>query len=303
MMRTHSLSISVFQAGCLAAAVFLLPLCPQLHATLLVYESFDYAANGNLGGQNGGIGFSSAANGIWTDASQPGNEDLIRPGSLAYPGLQTAGNSLSMVSPTNILDPTSSRRLTTIKPAAGDSTWVSFLFALENTSAPLSSTDFACFTVSPSSGLGAGPFIGVFDDPNGAPGDKVFGIGSSQGTALSLSTVSLEEGQVYFLMARIDWVNGNETVTLYVNPAVGAEAGSLTPSAVTTALNVANGSNVNQMSAIGLFAGGVGTEWAFDEIRVGTTLADVAPIPEPSSLALVCLSGVGMLLRQRKSRS
>jgi len=37
-----------------------------------------------------------------------------------------------------------------------------------------------------------------------------------------------------------------------------------------------------------------------DEIRIGTTLADVIPVPEPASVALLGLGGL-MLLRRRRA--
>jgi hypothetical protein len=37
-----------------------------------------------------------------------------------------------------------------------------------------------------------------------------------------------------------------------------------------------------------------------DEIRVGTEWADVAPVPEPTALALFGLGAVGLLARRRR---
>ena len=38
----------------------------------------------------------------------------------------------------------------------------------------------------------------------------------------------------------------------------------------------------------------------YDEIRFGTTFADVVPVPEPSGAALLGLAGIALLLRRRK---
>jgi hypothetical protein len=300
MIRTCLLSPPAIRLCRIAAVVIIfLPHFP-LRAALQVYESFDYVAGQQLKTKNGGTGFGTYT---WADGSTPGNEDLIAPGSLAYSGVQTAGNSLVMVSPTDSLTPNDTRRITTIKPAAGTTTWVSFLFALESTAA-LASTDYASFTLSPVTTASGGPYFGVFNDPVGAPGDKVFGIGSSPTSPLSPSSVSFVEDQTYLLAARIDWSAGNETISLYVNPLAGATEGLLSPAAVTTDVNIANGNGTNQLISIGLFAAGVGTEWAFDEIRIGTTYADavLAAAPEPSPFVLLSLVAGSVLLWRRRPR-
>jgi len=42
------------------------------------------------------------------------------------------------------------------------------------------------------------------------------------------------------------------------------------------------------------------TVFHIDEIRVGTTFADVAPLPEPATLALLGIGGLGLLLRRKR---
>jgi len=44
-----------------------------------------------------------------------------------------------------------------------------------------------------------------------------------------------------------------------------------------------------------------GTKFFVDEIRIGTTFSDVAPVPEPGTLALLGSGGLLLLLRRRRA--
>jgi hypothetical protein len=44
----------------------------------------------------------------------------------------------------------------------------------------------------------------------------------------------------------------------------------------------------------------MGIKYFVDEIRIGETFVDVTPIPEPMTLALLGLGGLGLIRRKRK---
>lgn len=268
--------------------------------SLLVYESFDYSAGSELAGQGSGFGFAESS--TWADTSVSGNRDTITTGGAVYARLQTNGNALRMVSPTDSLSGNVRRQTSLIDGAAGTTTWVSYLFSLENSASPLASGDWAVMSISgvtpPGPTLTA--HFGIYDGPGGG---KVFGIGWSNVNSLALSNVIFNPGEVYFVVARIDWNAGNagEGVSLYINPPTGAIEPLITESAAfTTAVNIASGAGTNRILSVGMNAGDTGQEWIFDEIRLGTTFADVAPVPEPAILALCLVGAVGIWLRKRK---
>lgn len=271
-------------------------------AATLVYESFDYTAGSELLGQSGGTGFGSYT---WSDSSAPGNRDTISSGSLSYGSLPTAGNSALAVSPTNATTSNVRRRFSDIPGTAGTTTWVSFLFALKQTAAPLTTGDYATLAVSAFTLPGALGTVhfGIFEKPDGEPGEKVFGIGSTQITAAGLSEVPLVAQQTYFLVARIDWNAGSnpEDIYLYVNPTIGGSEPS--GASASASIKIGAGSTAdgtNRLASLGLYAGEIGPEWAYDEIRIGSTFADVTPIPEPTAGACVLAAGVFLWWRKRK---
>lgn len=84
-------------------------------------------------------------------------------------------------------------------------------------------------------------------------------------------------GKTFFGVIRIDFTEGVDPVYLYLNPQPGAPEPA-TPSASLINLNV---NFLNMVSLAG--PGGVG----YDSLRIGTTYADVTPVPEPASAILL----------------
>jgi hypothetical protein len=268
-------------------------------AATLVYESFDYAAGSPIAGLDGGEGFVET----WADDSVEGNTDSINSGGLTYSGLSTSGNALRMVSPTSAIGSDVMRRFSTITGTAGGTTWVSFLFALDGASAPLVSGDFAALTLSPNTNAGGGVYFGIFNDPHGAEGDKVFGIGTGLSSPAALTDIAFVPGQTYLLVASIEWQEGPnpEVLNLYVNPGMGGVPA--TPDATAAPLNIATNAGTNRLLKTAIFAGGVGTEWIFDEIRVGESFGDVVvSAPEPGTLTLALVSAVFLLRRKARAK-
>ncbi|NLF31512.1 MAG: PEP-CTERM sorting domain-containing protein [Planctomycetes bacterium] len=87
-----------------------------------------------------------------------------------------------------------------------------------------------------------------------------------------------------------DYLNGEDNV--YAAVTQGAQTSS-----------TGNVLNTGNFIALATFGKGVGTEaGVFDELRLGTTLADVTPVPEPASALLLAGGIVGLLGRVRRAR-
>lgn len=102
-----------------------------------------------------------------------------------------------------------------------------------------------------------------------------------------LGTIPVIAGTTYTIVGMLDF--DNDLVGLWVNPDGTDNATSYDVSKTYL--------GTNWSSALRL-ASGTTTTW--DDLNVGTTFADVAPVPEPSTLALA-FAATGLLLRRRRS--
>src|SRR5204863_4924037 len=83
------------------------------------------------------------------------------------------------------------------------------------------------------------------------------------------SSTPVVVGTTTFLVAKVQFVAGADTITLYVNPTPGSAEGSLVAAATLNAELFA----FNQIA----ISTGAGAHWTLDEIRLGTSFGDVAP--------------------------
>ena len=160
---------------------------------------------------------------------------------------------------------------------------------------------WASFLIRPNS-TGGSPFavigfndlaVGILGGPTGmGPPSATWGMDTVGGSNAVLSAVPVVPNETALLVVHMTFLPGNDQLDLYVNPTTGTVP--LTPDATKTDLDLYTGSDL----AI------LGPSSIYDEIRIGTTYADVVPFatPEPSGLILGGLGLVGLFFTVRRHK-
>jgi hypothetical protein len=259
----------------LVAVAALLAMVSTSHAQLIAYDGFNYTANATLASANGGTGWSGA----WSSVSG-GTVDVLNPG-LTFGSLETEGNR-------GVITPTSATTFSTRTLGTTLDTGTRYLsFLAQNTNG---GTRGAGIVLRSSTGE-----IGFVGQLNGT---STWGI--SQGSTSTSTSFSSSSLSLLVLKIEFNYSGTFDRLSLAINPTPGgAEPGTYDA--------VIEGVDITTLSALRLQAGFTSgsvttTIIGIDEIRVGTTFADVTPIPEPSAMALL-LGGLVAILTLRKRRS
>ncbi len=240
------------------------------HGALVAYEGFNYTAGEALNEKNGGTGWAGA----WTNN---GDGSVILTPGLTYTDsnsavLPTVGNSGQFAS-----DNDGNFRSPTLTPeTVGTSLYISFIAKMD------SATSGQYAGVSLFQGGGETMFLG---DPS-AP--STWGIDPKDGTVNSGATSV--DTQV-FLVYRIDFLAASAEIRMFENPLLSTEPLNAEATASATRTSVLDWDRVRIQSGNG---GG-----KVDELRIGTTYADV--VPEPGVFSLLGIAAVAMCLRRKVS--
>lgn len=286
----------------IALAACALAAAPIAHATLLLNEQFNYTPGQTL----------ATAEPAWTQftvASGSSNHIDTHATNLSVGGLAAStGGSIS-------LQGAGSGNNHTF--AAQTSGTVFFSFALQVTSltgfTTTSASSFVSLQATGNSTANKG--AGIFMAPvinSGVTTGYTLNINKLNNaiTGGSPSNITLQAGTTYFIVGSYQIVSGsgNDTVSLWVAPA-SSSFGATSPAAsvsVTSGTDLATTSGLNNIIIQQMTGSALLPSLLIDELRVGTTWADVTPvaaIPEPSSAAaLIGGLAIGFAGLRRRSR-
>lgn len=123
--------------------------------------------------------------------------------------------------------------------------------------------------------------------------DTSYKISSDDGSTIQANSGISVNGN-HFVVASMEFSTG--TVRLYIDPTgLGSGLAPLSAAQATWVSGTHFASGFNQIKTVG--AGG--TTMSLDEIRVGESWADVSPIPEPSTYALLGLGLAALIFLRR----
>ncbi|MGE9266603.1 MAG: hypothetical protein ACQKBY_00795 [Verrucomicrobiales bacterium] len=260
-----------------------------LSAALTHYEPFDYPAGTGLDGLNGGTGWGAA----WSD----GNNDVTTgSGSLNYPAagnFSSSGNQVNISSSVTNAQAVRALGTTMNLATSGNTFYASALFQISAVSGQGSSLNFTSET----DGTGFNRWrFGINDS-----GNFYVGMDPLQANQLATSTSTASAGTTYLLVAKMRTNTGGgdgngDQVFLKIY-----EAGDSIFEPLTDGdwdLSAIGYSGVTLRSLRLDLNNAAGQSNQLDEIRIGTSFADVAPIPEPSALLLLGLSPLALLRRR-----
>jgi hypothetical protein len=281
----------MLQKRTLLVAALAASLASSASATLIAYEGFNSYSSGALTGGSGGTGWL----GNWATGGTSMN---VAAGFSGAPGDQAAFDDSSAARTnvrqwrdpaTDLADGTVIWASVQVRHTAGTDA----MFSLFQQSGQTGSA-FGIATTT--SDAGTGNFrIGVRDT-----GTSVYAANGTTVTGAATAVSTATPATVY-LKYTLSTTALNDRLDVYVNPLTdpGVNPGSISITTRTFYVTSLGGQQgTGNLIMTGFSSGLVG----FDEIRIGTTFADVSAIPEPSSFAALAGLGVLGLVASRRRR-
>jgi hypothetical protein len=272
-------------------------------AALLVYEGYNGYGSGTLSGKTPNMNTVGLDQGVAYAGNGPQHYTL-QPNSLAFsPNFLTSGGSVSFIGTSAV----AAAQMELASPYLG-TLYHSYLVNLSTFGSQAS--DGAQTRIGTDATTGGNRFFAAADNRNGANTTGV-----SYSTSTQNGTVGLTAGTTYLLIGRYTRVgsglsSGNPGVaTLFALTAEQYDSFLLgggndsyldgatinnTSSGITDRISISHTSGTfNFQDNFFMQLVSVGTAGSFDEIRYGSSLADVTPIPEPGTLLGLIAASIG----------
>jgi hypothetical protein len=253
---------------------------PGLHASILISESFDYSVGANLAGQNGGTGFS----GPWDS----GNSTIVA-------GFGGSGNAVQI----GRVEPAQLRTLSTPTSTAGQSLYFTYLINV--------------------SSFGAGNFAGLSLWNNGTNEVMFFGIpwnrnsfgfdaraGNGEADIKTINFTPTTNTTYLFALGLLpSATTGKVDVKLWATSDLGINPDLLVAgTANASLLGTKNNFSFNRFGMNGSYSNSLRLAGIAASTNVSQAAAlTVSAVPEPSTYALLLMTGAGALWWARRRRS
>lgn len=270
-----------------AAFCFLFVVCRcETQAALIIYDPFNQA----VGPMNGTASSGGSPAAVWPTGGQnwntPTATSQIVSGSLSGSVL-TQGNR-AQLGPENA---SIFRDFGITLGGAGTDLWLSFLITGQSAKNSQVISLFNGATEQLAIGVNGSTVYGLSVRTNGAT--------TSAGNP-AVSTTIAPNNLTHFVAVHLELIagTGNSIFTVYVDPDP-ASFGGAGPTGGQSGFYTGNGAQPFSFNRIRLGEFSAATT-SFDEFRVGDTWADVTPVPEPSSAALLLLGCLGLAGRRRR---
>jgi hypothetical protein len=249
------------------------------NATLLFYEGFDYGATDSL---------LTTATSNWTLTSGTDSANYLSTG-LSYGNLVTSGGAAQSVNSWGTRD--YDYDFADIDISGETDIWLSMLIAVPTAVGLNTSAEFGITMVRNSWG-------GTVEYEAGKGWGNDTSLVSSRLTPNSLNGAEYGATSTETMLIVYHFASGSAG-EVWVNPTIGGSA----PTAG-TGQTLTDSDNAGLTAIYNANLTFLGEDMTFDELRIGTTFADIAPIPEASSYALLLgLAGLGASLTRRRKRS
>ncbi|MDP0496240.1 MAG: hypothetical protein Q7Q73_08525 [Verrucomicrobiota bacterium JB024] len=298
---------------CLGSIVFGSITCS---GTILVEESFDYTVGDSLVGQSGGTGFSNG----WSNGS--GTSSTVSSG-LTFSSLSTSGGS-ALVASTGTTVTLMNRTINA--NGSGTTIWGSYLFQSVDSPYMVANSNGSTWDVRFKNQGGSTSEYQVrpFSSTAGSATltANIGSSGSGGGFGAPATAPSIYDGSTYLFLSRVQGLGtGSVTMELWIFDEAGlaaARVAGMTDEALTSNV-IANGyATISLSTSLSISSGDVlqlanysgyspvetvETSYIVDELRYGTTVGDVTPIPEVSETSFVLGIAISAMLIMKRRRN